>query len=122
MENLVPATGRVLRYWYGAMASRCLHHVYDFLGVDGQQLSKSPETDARASWVDAEVWSRPEPGHERTVVLAVEGREVLPRVRMPCHHFKRPVPRRPGTVVRSTFVGARQRLKRARSPVGTGIS
>lgn len=124
MENIVPVTGRVLRYWCGSLAILCRHQLCDFLGVKvpgAPTLCKSPDA---LSWVGAEVWSQPEPGNERTVVLQNDAGNQKPRqkVRMSAQHLTQPVARRPGTIVRATFQCARSRLGRSRTAPGTGFS
>lgn len=126
MENFVPATGRVLRYWYCALSDRCRHQLYDYLGVRPIESEKGFGEPAATLWVNSEIWSRPDPGHERTVVIsdAAPGSQIpvlKKRVRMSTPNLALPSARRPGVVIRSTFRCASRRLGRARSSL-PGIS
>ena len=123
MEDIVPVTGRVLRYWYGALAAQCRHQIYDFLGVDEPAATVAPEPTEHASWANAEIWSQPEPGHERTVLLqgTASGLVLRQKVRMSPDLLTHPASRRPGTIVRTTFGCSHSRLGRARTTPGTGF-
>ncbi len=127
MEQFLPATGRILRYWYTAVSCRCRHQLYDYLGVRPVASGAASRAETSRSWTDSEVWSRPEPGHERTVVIRepASGHDVprlQRRVRMPAVTLSRPAPRRRGAALHSTFKAAGSRLGRARgSAPGIGL-
>lgn len=125
MEELIPATGRVLRYWYGAMAVRARQQLYDYLGV---RPIKNPDADTAqvaVSWVASEVWSRPAPGLEQTVkITRAEPPPGIPRlkkrVRISPLKFAQPAQRRPGAVLTTTFASTRARQRR--TGAGKGMS
>lgn len=126
MEEFVPATGRVLRYWYDAFASRCKHRLYDYLGVQPSDDVGKAGSGSRTCWVKSEVWTQPEPGHERTVIIEVNGADVqVPRlnkrVRLNRVPLTKSVQRRPGLVLNATFQCTRTRLGRGPNS-STGLS
>ncbi|NNF51844.1 MAG: hypothetical protein HKN59_05330 [Gammaproteobacteria bacterium] len=122
MDDMVPVAGRVLRYWCGALVARCHDRLYDFLGLQ-DQAEAHPDVADDGCWFSAEVWSRPEPGHEATIVLPASWRreEARPRVRMHSEHLLRPAASRPGTKVSRTFGCTRSRLMGHRGSSSSGF-
>lgn len=126
MEEFLPATGRVLRYWYGSMACRARQQLYDYLGVRPIENPKADAARAAVSWADSEVWSKPEPGHERTATI--EPADIpagIPRlnkrVRIAPMKSCKPNQRRPGKVLSSTFESTRSRYRRAGTNRGMSL-
>lgn len=125
MEEFLPATGRVLRYWYGAMACRARQQLYSYLGVRPIENPKA-HVKAAVSWADSEVWSKPSPGHEQTITI---NRQEIPagiprlkkRVRVSPLKFARPSTRRPGTVLSATFESTRSKKRRAGASNGLSL-
>lgn len=126
MEEFIPATGRVLRYWCDAVAVRARQQLYDYLGVRPIP-NPADEAEASVSWAASEVWSQPEPGHEQTVTLtAGQMDSTIPRlnkrVRIAPLKFSKPAQRRPGAVLSATFDCTRARQRRAgRGSTGMGL-
>lgn len=123
MDELIPATGRVLRYWYGAMAGRARQQLYDYLGV--RPIKNTESEGAKASWVASEVWSRPAPGLEQTVKIThAQPHPGIPRlnkrIRVSPTKFAQPTHRRPGAVLTTTFASTRARQRRVSA--GKGMS
>lgn len=127
MEQFLPATGRILRYWYTAVSCRCRHQLYDYLGVRPVTGESENHDERSRPWTDSEVWTRPEPGHERTVIIRGAQRppgvpRLRRRVRISNVALSQPTPRRPGSVLHNTFKATGSRLGRARgSAPGIGL-
>lgn len=121
MEDMVPAAGRVLRYWYGALASHCQSQLTDLLGLETSGPAEDPVDDR--NWASAEVWSQPEPGHEATIVLPSGPRKSasVPRVRMGSTNLDQPASRKPGVIVSATFGCTRSRLVRSKASSSSGF-
>jgi hypothetical protein len=122
MDDFVPATGRVLRYWRGALSALCRERLYDYLGVQPVAVESETEASQQSEWVCSEVWQATEPGHESTVVLdrshpSVAGLQI-PTLRKRVHSkgssLTRPFQRRPGMILGHTFESTRSRRARAR--------
>ena len=122
MDELVPTTGRVLRYWYGALSAACKQRLYDYLGV--QPVTAVPEggTGRSSEWTLSEVWQETEAGHESTIVLdstdpglaGLQIPKLRKRVKMPGNSLTQACQRRPGAILGTTFDDRRSRRQRGR--------
>ncbi len=122
MDELVPTTGRVLRYWYGALAARCKRKLYDYLGVQPVTEALQGEPGSAGQWTQSEIWHETEAGHASTIVLdssdpSLAGLQIPKlrhRVKMQGAALRGSGQRRPGSVLGETFEWTRARRRRGK--------